>query len=607
MNAVTNPAPQTPLLSAIKPANFAALATLLAGWDDLTVVQRRDLTSALSSAGRMLNLPLAGIPCDIGWLNDRLFQQPPRAFGFGQQRFHNIMSGLRAVLRRAGLHAPETRGEAGLTPAWVALLDACDCEAHRAGLRGLARYAANAGMEPTAVTDSVLSEFLTQDRQARLAAGVTHRGAITARAWNRAVAAAPALGARPLTAPAQRAPYTLPFTAYPESFQQEVRAFELSMSRPTGSAVFSTSEGGRRLRPATVKARLFSVRQAAAVLVLHGQDPASITGLRSLVDPPSQAACILDHFHQRAEARLPADQRGKSEVTGGQLTSIADTLLIVGRHHVGLAEESLTKLRQWRKQTLPKHQEGLGAKVRARLRRLIQQPTRSLLLTLPESIHRAAKTAAQVAPPGIDQARRMLLAMTLEILLVCPLRMGNLTTLRLDRHLLRLGPGGRRLTHLMLDAGETKNHAPIEWPLPPETARLLDEWLQVWRPLLGRDAASPFLFPGRAAGTPISQNGLGNALSKLIHAELGVPIHPHLLRHFAAWRHLNRHPGEYEIVRRALSHKSVETTIGTYCGLETEAAARHFDRGLEQDRREARHVVAALSRGRQRSAARGRR
>ena len=86
------------------------------------------------------------------------------------------------------------------------------------------------------------------------------------------------------------------------------------------------------------------------------------------------------------------------------------------------------------------------------------------------------------------------------------------------------------------------------------------------------------------------QPTLGKGLTLLIGREVGAQVHPHLLRHFAAWRHLNRYPGQYEIVRRALGHKSVETTIGTYCGLELEAAARVYHRGLDDDRIEARRL-----------------
>ena len=79
---------------------------------------------------------------------------------------------------------------------------------------------------------------------------------------------------------------------------------------------------------------------------------------------------------------------------------------------------------------------------------------------------------------------RLMLATAIEILLVCPLRMRNLAALRLDRHLLRLSRGGRRITHLVIDGDETKNEELVEWPLPEPSAKLVEAWVRTWRPLL---------------------------------------------------------------------------------------------------------------------------
>ena len=57
------------------------------------------------------------------------------------------------------------------------------------------------------------------------------------------------------------------------------------------------------------------------------------------------------------------------------------------------------------------------------------------------------------------------------------------------------------------------------------------------------------------------------------------------MRHFAAYTFLKRHPGEYEITRRILGHKSIETTFQFYCGLEAEFAAEKFDQTVLQERR----------------------
>ena len=62
----------------------------------------------------------------------------------------------------------------------------------------------------------------------------------------------------------------------------------------------------------------------------------------------------------------------------------------------------------------------------------------------------------------------------------------------------------------------------------------------------------------------------------LFHLAAGVRITPHQFRHIAAKLHLDRHPGQYEVVRRLLDHKSVSTTYNHYAGAETKAAVAHY-------------------------------
>jgi len=54
-------------------------------------------------------------------------------------------------------------------------------------------------------------------------------------------------------------------------------------------------------------------------------------------------------------------------------------------------------------------------------------------------------------------------------------------------------------------------------------------------------------------------------------------MNAHLFRHATAKIYLDGNPGGYEVVRRVLGHCSIDTTTAYYTGLETAAAARHFD------------------------------
>ena len=73
-------------------------------------------------------------------------------------------------------------------------------------------------------------------------------------------------------------------------------------------------------------------------------------------------------------------------------------------------------------------------------------------------------------------------------------------------------------------------------------------------------------------------------LSALIAREIGVAFNLHLMRHFAVVTFLDANPGQYEIVRRVLGHRSVKTTVNFYAGLEANAAARLFSDALADSR-----------------------
>ena len=62
-------------------------------------------------------------------------------------------------------------------------------------------------------------------------------------------------------------------------------------------------------------------------------------------------------------------------------------------------------------------------------------------------------------------------------------------------------------------------------------------------------------------------------------------MNAHLFRHLAAFLYLKVHQGEYETVRLLLGHKSIQTTIGFYCGLEQPAAFERYDQVLDAYRR----------------------
>ncbi|MCH7792962.1 MAG: tyrosine-type recombinase/integrase [Planctomycetes bacterium] len=179
----------------------------------------------------------------------------------------------------------------------------------------------------------------------------------------------------------------------------------------------------------------------------------------------------------------------------------------------------------------------------------------------------------------------MQMAVAIEILTMCPLRIGNLANLKLDETLFWTRPGRKGRLLLSIPSDEVKNREPIEFELPTESAQLIERYLDSYRPALF-NRPGDWLFPGKAdrAKRPGS---LGPQIKRIIYKHTGLEVNAHLMRHIGAKLFLDCNPGSYEVVRRVLVHRSIDTTTESYTGFETKSAARHFDDVILEQRRAA--------------------
>jgi integrase len=498
------------------------------------------------------------------------------------------------VLRRLALHAPPRRGDADLPEAWRTLLAALSNGPAIACLRGFARYCTGRGLEPCQVGDAVLADFVAEDARTRLSASSATSARTVAAAWNTAVRAClPGWPATLLTAPRRRETYVLPLEAFPDGFRDEFERYRQVLSgtdetgRRRGRFILRGSTGPKvRLRPRTIATRLFCARQAASILVREGVPIEEIRSLRDLVDPSDRPGIILDWLAERHAARNGLND--DAEIRGGQVAQVAETLRQIAVHHVGLTGSVLDDIKELANATRRRPGDGMSLKVLARLRRLIQRRPRALLLHLSDELMAAARAAAG----PVKAARLALWATALEILMFCPLRADSLLQLRLDRNLARLDPRTGRLSRFVLFPDNTKNKEPLDWPVPPRSAALIDEFLRKFRPALA-GADNSFVFPSADGAGARSYSGLSQQLTKLIADYCEVAAHLHLVRHLAAWRYLKEYPGRYEDVRRILGHRDAKTTQAFYIAFETEAAAVRFDGVILREKQATRAVAAA--------------
>ena len=93
--------------------------------------------------------------------------------------------------------------------------------------------------------------------------------------------------------------------------------------------------------------------------------------------------------------------------------------------------------------------------------------------------------------------------------------------------------------------------------------------------MLLRRSNAAWLFPG-VAGEPKTANMFSTQITDRIQNATGLRITVHQFRHASAAIYLKHFPGQYEVVRRMLGHRNIQTTINFYCGLETTQANEAF-------------------------------
>ena len=167
-------------------------------------------------------------------------------------------------------------------------------------------------------------------------------------------------------------------------------------------------------------------------------------------------------------------------------------------------------------------------------------------------------------------------AVAIAILINAPVRIKNLRSLDRTRHFVPMFSTKEPGMQLFFSKEEVKTNVDLEYPLVPSTMALVDTYMTEYQPMLCGESESSFLFPGRG-GKPKTDGKLREQIIKAVWKHVGVHVHPHLFRHLAALIFLEAHPSCYEDVRRLLGHKSLQTTINFYAGLEATAAVNRYN------------------------------
>jgi integrase len=512
-----------------------------------------DMRSALKAVGHAIGRPLSDIPAEPAALARLLATAAPAAVPLSPARWSRVKSLLNAALMEFGFGLMPGRDTGGYSPAWRKLMEGVTKKRLRIGLSRLMSFFRRACIEPDDVDEAAFERFKAAlEGSLHATARAVYRS--TVRLWNQAVDQVPGWPARQIALEPDPRLYSLPLENFPESFHVDFRAF----LEDSGDRDFFSDHWAPSVRPATVTMRRRQIHQIASALVASGFPIERVEALATLTDP-ANAKAALSHLRAR--------KGGKSTPYLGQQ---AQLLVTIARYWVRSDPQAETLKRY--AQRLRVKRAGMVEKNERLLTQFDHPKNRDALLNLP---WRVFDEVERTDGGGREEALRIMRALAVEILLVAPMRIGNLTMLELDRHLIANGHGKKRVWHIIIAPEDVKNDVPISHALPSDTAALLEIYLEKYRPRLNLDGGR-FLFAGGREGcrATISMSG---SISDFVRRETGLKMHVHLFRHLAVKLYLDVYPDDLETPRCFLGHRSSATTRRSYAPMQVQGAYRRWD------------------------------
>jgi integrase len=548
------------------PLTVGQAKRLIAEWTDLAPARRHVLVSALSVTER------AGVvTLTPGVLRTKMLTESAAHFGVKVSRLRNVISCIRYTLGRAGVI-----DQAGppVSASWSALLAPLDPR-RRAGLIRLALFCSLRQIAPAQVSAETLKAFEVWLTERTLTINPRKLTGCARTTWNHACRRVSDWPARPLPRVRDEGQFILPLRAFPESFRHDLASLGERMAGtalddawldtpdPTDDDASPVGRFSGPLCTSTVELRKAHCRWAASALVAAGVPIEEVTSLLSLVTPVDRIKLVLRFLYERA---------GRKPSAAGM--HVAEVLRIIAKYHARLPEKDVAQIRRW---SVPVKLTYLGMTERneSRVRQTLERSRDAIFLELPDALMRAARRLRPKAPRrACSLAMR---AVLIELLSKVPIRLANIVGLQDGQHLQRDDPTRGRITRISIPAAETKNRRAICLPVSDVLARMLQEWIRDFRPMMASSDCT-YLFPGQGTGNrPMTPQSLRDAVKGIMKQHIGVPLSPHTFRHLAARSHLEAYPGHYEEVRQLLGHASMATTVRHYSGIESEAAARRFD------------------------------
>jgi integrase len=535
---------------------------LLAG-QDADALDTRLQISAINTVARALRCAPEDIPADPAGLRQHLSNISPAMAGLTRQSWWSVRSRIRKALQRASISVMPGRRTDPLSTEWHQLYGALPEIGRSRRLCRFIGWLSAQAICPPDVSDDVVARFEDTVRTTSLRGNPSEivRGAI--RGWNAAVDQVPGWPQKRLTlAERQRNGYVLPTASFPLGFQSSLADYIAFLTDPPedDDAPF------RGLRPNTLALREFQFRQMASALVHQGLPIDDITSIGVLAQHES-VEMICDFFLARNGGTI-------SEQLGGMLTVLRP---------IATYQLKNRELAEWIRRRLRRLSGGrvrrFGITEKNRRRIVLFRDAKHVrdLLVFPYKLLKRAEGPSLSAKKAAALVRT---AVAIELEIMCPVRLQNLSEIDVDTDLVRSRSGKGASVNLFIPGKRTKNGEDIELELPKQSVGLIDLYLAKYRNELilpeHRGTGPRYLFP-RPDGIAMSGKSLAFTICYALWRDLGIKFNVHLFRHLGCFLYLRSHPGQLDVMRRVLGHRDGETTRRFYAFVEQSQAFQLFD------------------------------
>ena len=534
------------------------------------LLRRREICSAITTVAKWLNMPPEMIPAAMSYLRPRLSRLHPIQLGVSERRIQNVRSLLLSAFRIAGISTKLAPYMAKMSSSWQQLWDLMEGDRYaRTELSRLFRYCSANGIVPSEMSDAISSDFLTALEAESLIKKPKVRHQSVCRVWNRLAGDHAASGWPQIELNIPKYDdrlYGVDGSLVSDAIKDDLADY---LSHLAGTDLFGSMS--KPFRPKSVEIFRGHLWRYLSALHHSGVDLTEVISLDELV-VPAMFERGMRWFYER---------NGKK--TSKHIGEVAWAVRCYAIKYRACDDDVLA-FYQRAIERLRIKTPGLSNKNRTAMAQFNDPKAVTRYVALPSTLWtRAVEISLTTEGAKKRKAAQIMVqaAIAIEIMMFAPIRIQNLSTIRLDEH---MGWQADRL-RLSFPAHEVKNDQALDFLLPAEASERIKRYIKEWRSLF-IPATNPYLFPGRN-GKPKDQSALRNQMKKAIFDHTGLQMTPHQFRHAAAKLLLDARPGHYEVVRKLLGHKSLTTTYAHYAGAETDAAVELYDDIILQLRRPA--------------------